>query len=62
MKFDYLLWLIGDAKTVACQYTNSGAFEIETEDVCEVMLTFQKWCYRHHSPRLLAAKISYEIV
>ena len=40
-EFDYLLWLIGPVKTVACQYVNSGALEIETEDVCDVLLRFQ---------------------
>ncbi|MCW3106784.1 MAG: hypothetical protein JWQ09_1290 [Segetibacter sp.] len=39
-EFDYLLWLIGPAKTIACQYTNSGALDIETEDVCDVLLRF----------------------
>lgn len=39
-EFDYLLWLFGDAKLMACQYQNSGALEIETEDVCEVLLRF----------------------
>lgn len=39
-EFDYLLWLIGSAQSVACQYINSGALEIETEDVCEVLLRF----------------------
>ncbi len=40
-EFDYLLWLMGPAKTVACQYSNSGALNIETEDVCEVLLHFK---------------------
>lgn len=40
-EFDYLLWLIGPAKTVACEYANSGALEIETEDVCDVLLRFK---------------------
>lgn len=39
-EFDYLLWLIGDVKTLACQYTNSGALEIETEDAADVLLRF----------------------
>jgi predicted dehydrogenase len=39
-EFDYLLWLIGPVETVTCQYTNSGALEIETEDVADVLLRF----------------------
>lgn len=39
-EFDYLLWLIGSVRNVACQYNISGALEIETEDVCEVLLRF----------------------
>jgi predicted dehydrogenase len=39
-EFDYLLWLIGSVKNVACQNTNTGALEIETEDVCDVLLRF----------------------
>lgn len=39
-EFDYLLWLMGPVKNVACQYSNSGALEIETEDVCDVLLRF----------------------
>ena len=40
-EFDYLMWLIGPVKNIFCQYTNSGALEIETEDVCEVLLQFK---------------------
>lgn len=39
-EFDYLLWLMGPAKTIACEYSKSGALEIETEDVSEVLLRF----------------------
>jgi predicted dehydrogenase len=39
-EFDYLLWLIGSVVTVACQYRNSGALNIETEDVADVLLKF----------------------
>jgi predicted dehydrogenase len=39
-EFDYLHWLLGKAKTIAAQVTNSGALEIETEDVAEVLLRF----------------------
>jgi len=39
-EFDYLYWLIGAAKTIAAQYSNTGALEIETEDVAEVLLRF----------------------
>lgn len=40
-EFDYLLCLIGPATAIACQYTNSGALQIETEDVCDVLLRFE---------------------
>ena len=40
-EFDYLLWLFGKVKSIACQYTNSGALEIETEDASDVLLRFQ---------------------
>ncbi|WP_207493413.1 Gfo/Idh/MocA family protein [Aridibaculum aurantiacum] len=39
-EFDYLYWLFGPAENICCQYTNSGALEIETEDVCEVLIRF----------------------
>jgi predicted dehydrogenase len=41
-EFDYLHWLIGKAKTIAAQCSNSGALEIETEDVAEVLLRFSE--------------------
>ena len=40
-EFDYLLWLFGKVETIACQYSNSGALNIETEDVSNVLLRFQ---------------------
>lgn len=40
-EFDYLLWLMGPAKTIACNYANSGALQIQTEDVCDVLLRFE---------------------
>ncbi len=40
-EFDYLLWLFGNVKSIACQYTNSGALEIETEDTSDVLLRFE---------------------
>lgn len=40
-EFDYVLWLTGPVKTVACQYASSGALEIETEDVSDVLLRFK---------------------
>lgn len=40
-EFDYLSWLFGPAESVACLYTNSGALQIETEDVCDVILQFK---------------------
>ncbi|GEO09925.1 Gfo/Idh/MocA family protein [Segetibacter aerophilus] len=39
-EFDYLLWLLGPVETVASQYSNTGALQIETEDVCDVLLKF----------------------
>lgn len=39
-EFDYLLWLLGPINNVACRYCNSGALEIETEDVSEVLISF----------------------
>jgi len=39
-EFDYLLWLLGSVKSVACFYSHSGALDIETEDVSEVLLRF----------------------
>ncbi len=39
-EFDYLLWLVGDVITIACQYSHTGALEIETEDVSDVLLRF----------------------
>lgn len=39
-EFDYLLWLVGKVSNIACQYSHSGALEIETEDVSDVLLRF----------------------
>jgi len=39
-EFDYLRWLTGNVEAVACWHTNSGALEIETEEVAEVLLKF----------------------
>jgi predicted dehydrogenase len=39
-EFDYLHWLVGDAKTIASFNKNSGALQIETEDIAEVMVRF----------------------
>lgn len=39
-EFDYLYWLFGKVDTVASIYKNSGALNIETEDVAEVLLKF----------------------
>lgn len=39
-EFDYLHWLMGDAKTIAAMYVNSNTLEIETEDAAEVLLQF----------------------
>ena len=40
-EFDYLQWLLGTPLLVACQYANTGTLEIETEDVCEVLVRFK---------------------
>lgn len=40
-EFDYLLWLVGPAKKIACQFSYTGALQIETEDVCDVLIRFQ---------------------
>lgn len=40
-EFDYLYCLFGPVETVASFYNNSGALEIETEDVAEVLLRFK---------------------
>jgi predicted dehydrogenase len=40
-EFDYLYWLIGEARTIASFNKNSGALQIETEDIAEVMLRFK---------------------
>ncbi len=39
-EFDYLIWLLGDVKTIASFNKNSGSLKIETEDVAEVLLKF----------------------
>lgn len=40
-EFDYLLWLLGNVDKIACQYSSTGALDIETEDVCDVLLRFK---------------------
>jgi len=39
-EFDYLHWLFGKFSRVACFFRRTGALEIETEDVAEVLLEF----------------------
>ena len=39
-EFDYLHWLVGNVETIASINKNSGALDIETEDVAEVLLKF----------------------
>ena len=39
-EFDYMLWLFGKVKTIACQYASSGTLQIETEDASDVLLRF----------------------
>jgi predicted dehydrogenase len=40
MRIDYLYYLLGDVKTLACNYINTGELEIETEEAAEILLTF----------------------
>ncbi len=40
-EFDYLHWLFGKVKQVGCFFSHSGALEIETEDVAEVIMKFE---------------------
>ena len=40
-EFDYLYWLMGTAKSIAGHYVHSGALNIQTEDVAEVLLKFE---------------------
>ena len=40
-EFDYLLWLMGSAQTIACQYAHTNDLQIETEDVAEVLIRFE---------------------
>lgn len=39
-EFDYLYWLFGDISHIGCFNKNSGALDIETEDIAEVLLKF----------------------
>lgn len=39
-EFDYVYYLLGEIKWMACMYRRSGQLEIETEDVCNVLLEF----------------------
>ena len=41
-EFDYLYWLFGEAQQVGCFFANSGALEIETEDIAEVIVKFKR--------------------
>jgi predicted dehydrogenase len=41
-EFDYLHWLLGDVKTIASFNKNSGSLKIETEDIAEVLMKFNK--------------------
>ena len=40
-EFDYLQWLMGGVASVACQSINTGALQIETEEVADVLLKFR---------------------
>ncbi|MCU0322630.1 MAG: Gfo/Idh/MocA family oxidoreductase [Chitinophagaceae bacterium] len=39
-EFDYLIWLLGNPKTVVSFISNSKTLEIETEDIAEVLIKF----------------------
>lgn len=40
-EFDYLYWLLGKVKSIASLYQNTGVLEIETEDMADVLLSFE---------------------
>ena len=40
-EFDYLQWLMGGVASVACQSINTGALQIQTEEVADVLLKFK---------------------
>lgn len=40
-EFDYLYYLFGDVKRLSCFYKKTGALEIETEDVANVIIEFK---------------------
>jgi predicted dehydrogenase len=40
-EFDYLRWLIGTPKQIACLYQHNPSLEIETEDVADVLIQFE---------------------
>lgn len=39
-ELDYACWLFGEPVAVSCVATNTGALEIETEDVADIVVTF----------------------
>ncbi len=41
-EFDYLYWLVGNIKTIASFNCNTQSLKIETEDIAEVLLQFEK--------------------
>jgi predicted dehydrogenase len=40
-EFDYLRWLIGKPKQIACLYQHNPSLEIETEDLADVLIQFE---------------------
>lgn len=40
-ELDYALWLFGRPISVSCTMQNSGALEIETEDIADLIVTFE---------------------
>lgn len=40
-EIDYACWLLGEPESVQCTLQTSGALEIETEDVADVLMTFR---------------------
>ncbi len=40
-EFDYIQWLLGKPKKIACFYQNNPCLSIETEDVADVLIQFE---------------------
>jgi len=41
-EFDYLRWLLGGPQKIVCFYQNNPQLEIETEDLADVLIQFEK--------------------